>query len=212
MSQSLGGWKRTTSNDVSQSLGGLKSQPTRNSIIVSTLPTTECSDTFCVWAQIGQTTIKFLIDTSSPVSLLSDRIWKASGKLPLQVWTGHKLVGVDGSPLGVLGHIETHVSMSEVKYNTKFIIVKKMSIEGVLGIDYLTKNCCNIDIPNHRLYFSQEEVYVPLLQSTSSKSVVVRLIKTVQIPGRIVKEVLATADIVSLPNTSWLLEQKPLKQ
>ncbi len=161
-------------------------------------------------AEFGPTRIKVLIDTGSPVSLLSDKVWKAAGKPELRVWMEQNLIGINGSPLKVLGQMETDVSLSKVTCHTKFIIVENMSIEGILGIDFLTQNACNIDICNHRLYFSQERIYIPLL-GLSCPKLVVRLVNTVQIPGRTEKEVLATTDMETVGKT-WLLEQTSHRQ
>ena len=137
-----------------QSSGGSIKKLTQKCITISTLPSSDCSETFYVMAEFGPTRIKVLIDTGSPVSLLSDKVWKAAGKPELRVWMEQNLIGINGSPLKVLGQMETDVSLSKVTCHTKFIIVENMSIEGILGIDFLTQNACNIDITNHSLYFS----------------------------------------------------------
>lgn len=188
-------------------------QKTRD-IFISSVPTVP-ADTYYVSATVSQFNVQFLIDTGSPVSLLSRETWKElslSTSQTLETWCGQSLVGVDGSPLNIVGHTTLTLTLNEVNCIAHFIVVD-MTVEGILGIDFMKKHHCNIDISNKSLFFSQEKISIPLFSSADSQECTVHLAKTVQLPGRCEKEVLAITKSPLLgKNNIWLLEQTPLRK
>ena len=58
--------------------------------------------------------------------------------------------------------------LHEVNYIAHFIVVD-MTVEGILGIDFMKKHHCNIDISNKSLFFSQEKISNALFSSANSK-------------------------------------------
>ena len=49
--------------------------------------------------------VRFMLDTGAAISLISDQTWRSidSGKTSLANWDGHKLVGIKGSAIPILG-------------------------------------------------------------------------------------------------------------
>ena len=139
--------ERKTSSDVSQSSGGIQIQKTRD-IFISSVPTVP-ADTYYVSATVSQ----FIIDTGSPVSLLSSEIWK---KLSLSTF----------QTLETWWKLMAHLALTlhEVNYIAHFIVVD-MTVEGILGIDFMKKHHCDIDISNKSLFFLQEKISIPLFRS-----------------------------------------------
>ena len=70
---------------------------------ISTLPSDECLKLRCM---IGKEPINLLLDTGAPVTLLRRDIWDRVNSKPqnfLLPWEGHRLVGINGSPIQVHG-------------------------------------------------------------------------------------------------------------
>ena len=56
------------------------------------------------------------------------------------------------------------LTLHEVNYIAHFIVVD-MTVEGILGIDFMKKHHCDIDISNKSLFFLQEKISIPLFRS-----------------------------------------------
>ena len=65
-----------------------------------------CTDGYIVKVKICSTPVSFLLDTGAAVTLLHEDLWKKiniDGERSLLPWSMRRLIGVDGSPLDVLG-------------------------------------------------------------------------------------------------------------
>jgi len=58
----------------------------------------------------------------------------------LSKWDGCQLVGVEGSPIPVVGVADIEVSFSGVNVQAEFIVAKALGAEAILGLDFLEQN------------------------------------------------------------------------
>ena len=125
----------------------------------------------------------------------------------LEKWEGPRLVGVDGSPLKVLGRAKIQLNIGASLVTTSVIITDNLTSDGILGMDFLQDNSCTIDIPRKKLILAGGTVF-PLCQK-ASPTYDVRLAETTIIPPRCEIEVVGKSELP--PYGLWLLEGHQLK-
>ena len=84
---------------------------------------------------------RFLVDTGVTASILNKNIWdrlNQHNSHPLTEVTNKKLVGVEGSPLKVLGVVHFHVVFEQQQFNVDFLVADSLTTEAILGKDFLT--------------------------------------------------------------------------
>ena len=95
----------------------------------------------------------FLMDNDAAVTLIRDDIWQqtqiASNRL--EPWTGHRLLGVDGSPLQIHGRTEAELDLRGRLFTTDVVIAAGLSTEAILGLDFLEKIRATINLVNNKI-------------------------------------------------------------
>ena len=83
--------------------------------------------------------VRFMLDTGAAISLISDRTWGLIGEeASLANWDGHKLVGVEGSAIPVLGVAQNlNINFAGVEVQGDFIVVSVLNSEAILGLDFI---------------------------------------------------------------------------
>eukprot|EP00731_Ephydatia_muelleri_P005611 Em0002g1787a len=94
------------------------------------------------------------------------KIWSKINEGMLEKWEGPRLVGVDGSPLKVLGRAKIQLYIGASLVTTSVIITDNLTSDGILGMDFLQDNSCTIDIPRKKLILAGGTVF-PLCQKAS---------------------------------------------
>ena len=91
--------------------------------------------------------IKFMLDTGASVSLISECMWNklAEQTTLLTKWDGRQLVGVEGSLIPMVGVAALEACFSDVNVWAEFIMAKTLSMEAILGLDFLEQNHCVIN-------------------------------------------------------------------
>lgn len=92
--------------------------------------------------------VRFMLDTGAAISLISDRTWGLidDGKSSLANWDGHKLVGVEGSAIPILGVAQNlNINFAGVEVNGDFIVASTLNSEAILGLDFLERHQCCIN-------------------------------------------------------------------
>ena len=82
------------------------------------------------------------------MSLLSESYWKKvqnKGVTCLKPWSGPQLVGAEGSSLAVLGCAAVEIAVGTEAFQQEVVVVKQLSVDGILGMDFLTENRCTIN-------------------------------------------------------------------
>ena len=151
---------------------------------------------------IASIPVQFVVDTGASVSLLSTDVWhrvSANKHMELKEWGGSsRLVGVNGSPLHVQGIVLVHLTLSKnVVFENKFLVVEGMTVEAILGLDFLETFKCMIDSGDRKISFPNEKLVLPLLDVNQkvSKTVGLFLQRKLTIPAE--SEVEVMVDIAS---------------
>ncbi|KAL5480079.1 hypothetical protein EMCRGX_G023701 [Ephydatia muelleri] len=151
---------------------------------------------------IASIPVQFVVDTGASVSLLTTDVWhrvSANKHMELKEWGGSsRLVGVNGSPLHVQGIVLVHLTLSKsVVFENKFLVVEGMTVEAILGLDFLETFKCMIDSGDRKISFPNEKLVLPLLDVNQkvSKTVGLFLQRKLTIPAE--SEVEVMVDIAS---------------
>ena len=93
---------------------------------------------------------RFIVDTGATTSILNKNIWdrlnQQNSTRSLMAATDKKLVGVESSPLKVLGMGIFSVVFEQQHFNVNFLVADSLTIEAILGRDFLRDNHCVIDL------------------------------------------------------------------
>ena len=139
--------------------------------------------------------VSFLVDTGAGVSLLRGDVWEKavphSSAYDLQ--GACRLVGVDVIPIKVRGAASVNVTVEGHTLSQQFIVADHITAEAILGMDFLEKNECILDLYKGRL--SMKDLGVVQLQPHSLKKpctpAKVNLVETLTIPATAEVEVMA---------------------
>ena len=104
--------------------------------------------------------VSFLVDTGAGVSLLNKEMWnKIIPTLELsEPATSHRLVGVDGVPLKVLGSAVLPVTVSGMTFKHKFIIAEHITADAILGLDFLEANRCVLNLADGSILIANKNI------------------------------------------------------
>ena len=153
---------------------------------------------------MGQTSMKFLLDSGAVVSVVRSAVlpdcWHNS-----MATTRANTVAADGVPLEVLGQVRVPVTLGAFKAEHTFTVVKNLTVDCILGADFLVDHEVVIDCGTKTLYIGKSprveiNFWVPQEEDTPAKGVensVVSVSDTVMLPARSVCQVVAQVQVVS---------------
>ena len=161
---------------------------------------------------------QFLIDTGAGVSLLRKDVWdkQSSTEAILESWNGSVLVGVDGSPLDVLGTCETNISLRGEEFCWEMVVVNNLSSPAILGIDFLKSHQCSINLAEGCVCFpkpqqsdgpstTQQSDSPRESNASNCKSLKVTLPESLRIPAMSEMEIMASVQGSGVEGT-WVVE------
>ncbi|KAL5505305.1 hypothetical protein EMCRGX_G006717 [Ephydatia muelleri] len=193
-------------------------EPVRTQNSVLTVPTlsVNCGLSYRLKGCIATLPIEFIIDTGAAVSLLRSDIWakaaKLDSKLKLEEGTGQRLVGVSGIPLSIRGVGLVQLKFAEVPtpMAATFVIVDDLSVEAILGLDFLEQCRCVIDSGLRRIDFPCQRVSLSLDNTQQKPYTCTPLIGLVVkqkllIPAESEQEIMVELDH-QVFNHSWIVE------
>lgn len=108
------------------------------------------SKSYFTTASVHQIPLTLMIDTGAAVSLLGKEQWMKLGgaKFTMEQWNGGTLVGMNGSPVDVEGVVSMDIVVGGQRLAVEFVVVSTLSVQSLLGIDFLKRHACVIDVPN----------------------------------------------------------------
>ena len=142
---------------------------------VSMLLAVNPASAYHVVGSINGMSIKFTLDTGAAVSLINEDTWNNLANLtvkPLTRWGGCQLVGVEGSPIPVVGVADVEVSFSGVNARAEFIVAKTLIADAILGLDFLKQNQCVINAEQRVLHLKGRALALSNTNSTSKTTLV----------------------------------------
>lgn len=77
--------------------------------------------------------------------MLSSRVYNELEKKPLLYQTDQKVASASGYDLSVIGKTSLNISLGNIIYNQN-VIVADLSLDGVIGLDFMKTYDCTIDI------------------------------------------------------------------
>ena len=139
---------------------------------------------------MGQTSTRFLLDSGAAVSVVRydslDECWRQRIKDDV----AQNTVAADGLPLEVVGHIGIPVSLGKFGADHEFTVVKNLSVECILGADFLVRHDAVIDCRENTLALGDNprcEVPIsiaPSIQPSTLEGITVAIPDTMEIPAR----------------------------
>ncbi|CAC5367719.1 unnamed protein product [Mytilus coruscus] len=135
-----------------------------------------------VKAEINSTQCKLLVDTGSPVCVISSKLFNTMDvdKTELQK-TDTALYTADGTKLVVKGQVNVQVKLGTEIFKQNVIVANIEELAGILGMDYLETQDVEIQIGKRVLKIKGKNV--PLEKSKSSICARVKLSNDVTIPA-----------------------------
>ena len=141
---------------------------------------------------IGKRPVNFLIDTGAAISVICHTILPGSVKITQDA---PFTIGANGSPLDVVGSVELKVSLDRVYTNHVFVVVRQLTVECLLGMDFLSCHRALIDCCNSKLMLrsSGEQSHMEVSRQTvpcgkvtenSDIELAVNMAETMKLPAR----------------------------
>lgn len=141
--------------------------------------------TSCLYLQadVCNQTCKFLIDTGSPYSIMSNQMYdKIQPQETLQRKVDHtRLRAADGSVIETSGKLLMPLQIDRKAYNQVFIIAKIQGIDGIIGMDFLYQFDGTINIKKQTLSTSKGKI--TLFQQNSNTCARIQIADTIVIPS-----------------------------
>ena len=116
----------------------------------------------------------------------------------------------------MLGCCQIRITMGSNTFHHAVLVVDTLTTEGILGLDFLKKHKCSVDLGENMLKVSQSSVCIPLEHNAGEGAVASKInvttAQTVCIPARSELEVLAKTNMGIDNETTWLLEGQQMKE
>ena len=115
-----------------------------------------------VKAEMYGYTVNFLIDTGATVSLVAPHIYNLCasqlGTPPVIDELGKPILTADMTPLKVKGTTKVSFAVKGMSFQHQMVVMSELDIDGILGLDFMKKYSCSIDIANELLLFQGQAV------------------------------------------------------
>ena len=98
---------------------------------------------------------KFVVDTGSNITIVCPDVTEASSTRILPTKTVLRTVTGETTPVKGWGHLRVALGNCETKHD---VWVADINEEGIIGLDYLMVNNCQVDLGGKLLYVGSDEV------------------------------------------------------
>ena len=154
---------------------------------------------------MGQRCLQILLDSGAALSVIRNDALDDRSRKSLTA-TSKTAIGANGLPLKVMGQVNIDVSLGTFQAAHTFIVVKDLTFECILGVDFLRSNKAVMDFRTNTLHLGNESVMVPTQEETSNNnksSITVHALEDTEIPGRSVRVVVAKGRVLYSSRTRW---------
>ena len=89
----------------------------------------------CITACVKNKIVKCMVDAGATVSLFKKTAWSQleGVNCSLAPWEGHKLVGVEGSPVSVCGISTLQLDIAGTMFVSDFVVVDMLGVDCIIG-------------------------------------------------------------------------------
>ena len=164
---------------------------------------------------VNDVQLSMLLDTGAAVTLLREDTWaRIAAKKPqeLKPWSMLKLGSSGGAPLTIHDSARVELELEEEKFATEIVVVNPLTIEAILGLDFLSQHRASIDLVDKKLHLAECSLSPREPESATGCTRRVRAEKTTEIPPCSMMEVIGCLDEPVEPGTAWLLEETTEKR
>ena len=133
----------------------------------------------------------------------------------LESWEGPQLIGANRTQIRVRGKARVTLTMAENNFSAMVIIVDALTVEAILGLEFLEKHECTCTCTYHPyvkqlLLFSHQGVTQPATASPMTLKAKVVLLEAICVPP--CSEVEVMAEVAMMPNytsgSTWMMEHE----
>jgi hypothetical protein len=117
---------------------------------------------------VGDDKVSALVDSGASISAISGELLKKFPhwrKYPIMKPPHCRLSSVNNEELDIAGEVRIPFSMKDVNFTHNFLVVEKMTSQMILGLDWLHKHKCNIDICQKMITLSVPEPEMETIQA-----------------------------------------------
>ena len=118
---------------------------------------------------VGQRCLQILLDSGAALSVIRNDALDDRSRKSLTA-TSKTAIGANGLPLKVMGQVNIDVSLGTFQAAHTFIVVKDLTFECILGVDFLRSNKAVMDFRTNTLHLGNESVMVPTQEETSNNN------------------------------------------
>ena len=175
-----------------------------------------CTSALRVAGKIAGMKASFLLDTGATVTLLSEEYWnkiQRAASTTVKQWKGPGLVGANGSPLAVQGCAVVQLEVGSSLFQQEVVVSSCLSVDGILGMDFLTANQCTIDVGEGKLHIASRGTVVHLhtaVRQSTERSPMLYVEKSTVIPAWSEMEIMGTTKEIALEEGIWMIERAVL--
>ena len=133
---------------------------------------------------LGGQSVSFLVDSGAAVSVVSYDILPPSARSSINR-TAPLTIGANGIPLDVLGTVNVMVVLETIKVHQDFVVARKLTVECLLGMDFLSRHGAIIDCSKRKLTLVVHDKGKARHEGREGgTALVVNLAQTIKIPAR----------------------------
>ena len=142
-----------------------------------------CDTAVYVPGHVGGHPVDMLVDTGSAVTLVHCRVLEKA-KIDFKLgMVSEPVVSANGQPLDIKGKCELEIFLGGVSVVHPVLVAADVTQDCLLGIDFLGKHNCTIDLNGRSIKIGKEVVRLKG-KNESSKVFRISLAETVVVPGR----------------------------
>ena len=133
-------------------------------------------------------------------------------QMTLASWDGHKLVGIEGSAIPILGVTQNlSINFTGMEVDGDFVVASALNSEAILGLDFLERNQCCINMEQKVLHLKGKALHLTRdpapIGTLGSKEAKVILQEQVVLPPHSVMEVVARVEASTVDCNCILLAE-----
>ena len=139
----------------------------------------------------GSAPVHFLVDSGAAISVARYDVVPASFQSILSGISDTVALSASGHSLDVVGKAVLPITVGSLEFEHEFTIVRNLTVDALLGVDFLTRHQATVDCVKGCLTLAAEEV--PFIHTgsdscqpsgTASSSFPITVLETIVIPGR----------------------------